>query len=69
MVKRSRTKFPRRFNFALTEAMHADIHHIAELADDDAAEVVRRMIRRETPFFIDYASEYKSLPNGEASAT
>ena len=66
MVKKSRVKYSKRFNFALTEAMQSDIYHIANLAQDDAAEVVRRMIRRETSFFVEYASQHGSLPNGEA---
>lgn len=70
MVKRSRQKFSHRFNFALTEEMHSDIHAIAAAAkrdgvSEDAAEVVRRMIRRETPFFKEHVSREGSLPNGD----
>ena len=65
MVKRSRVKFPRRFNMAMTEEMHDGIHQIARLADDDAAEVVRRMIRRELPLFLEYVSQTGELPNGD----
>jgi hypothetical protein len=68
MIKRSRQKFTKRFNFLLTEAMQTDLYTIAELADTEAAEVVRRMIVRETPFFLTYASEYKSLPSSETKA-
>jgi len=69
MVKRSRQRFAKRFNFALTETMQQDIYHIAELANNDAAEVVRRMIVRETPFFLSFASEYQMLPSIESSET
>lgn len=65
MVKRSRVKFTKQFLFKLTEEMHAGIHQVARLADDDAAEVVRRMIRREMPFFMEYASQTGELPNGD----
>lgn len=73
MVKRSRQKFSHRFNFALTEEMHNDIHEIAQAAKrdgvvEDAAEVVRRMIRRETPFFKDFVSQQGYLPNGDTRA-
>jgi len=67
VVKKSRIKYSKRFNFALTEQMQGDIYTIANLAQDDAAEVVRRMIKRETAFFMDYASQHGSLPNGEAA--
>lgn len=73
MVKRSRQKFTRRFNFALTEEMHNDLYAIAGAADADnpngadAAEVVRRMIRRETPFFMAYVSRERHLPNGDTT--
>lgn len=58
-------RFERRFNFALTTDLHDTLHAIADLANDDAAEVVRRMVERETPFFLYYASVNKSLPNGK----
>lgn len=74
MVKRSRQKFTHRFNFLLTEEMHNDIHQIAEAArrdgvKEDAAEVVRRMIVRETPFFKRYVSLEGKLPNGDTRVT
>lgn len=70
MVKRSRQKFSHRFNFALTEEMHTALHQIAQTAkrngaNEDAAEVVRRMIARELPFFMDYVSQWGELPNGD----
>lgn len=70
MVKRSRQKYIKRFNFALTQEMYTTIHNIASAArrgevEEDAAEVVRRMIARETPFFMDYVSQWGQLPNGE----
>lgn len=58
-------RFLYRFNFALTEEQYTTIHTIADLARDEAAEVVRRMIDREAPFFMFYASAQKRLPNGE----
>lgn len=68
MVKKSRVKYPRRFNLFMTEAMYTDLYQIASLANENAAEVVRRMIRREAPFFVDYASQTGTLPNGEPTA-
>jgi hypothetical protein len=65
MVKRSRQKFTKRFNFLLTEAMQKDLYTIAELTGEDAAEIVRRMIVREMSFFLSYASEHKSIPSSE----
>lgn len=71
MVKRSRQKFTHRFNFALSEEMHTGIHQIAALATadhengEDAAEVVRRMIRREMAPFLEYVSQTGHLPNGD----
>lgn len=68
MVKKSKVRYPHRFIFAVTQAMRDDIFQIAALANEDASEVVRRMVRRETPFFVDYASRTASLPNGETTA-
>jgi hypothetical protein len=74
MVKRSRQKYSKRFNFALTGEMHAAIHEIAADAKrdgvtEDAAEVVRRMIVRELPFFRQYVSRWARLPNGDTDST
>lgn len=68
MVKRSRQKFAKRFNFLLTETMQADIYRIVDLTGEDAAEIVRRMIARELPVFLAYASEHRSIPPIETQA-
>jgi len=69
MVKRSRVRFEKRFNFGLTAAMQADLYKIAEQADNaDVADVVRRMITLQTPFFLSYTSKHGMLPNGELLA-
>jgi len=64
--KRGRVKrFESRFSLFLTTEQFTAIHTIANLAKDEAAEVVRRMIDRESPFFLFYASANQRLPNGE----
>lgn len=71
MVKRSKQKFNSRFNFALTKEMHLALYEVASAAKrngatEDAAEVVRRMIMRELPFFRQYVSRWGKLPDGDA---
>lgn len=71
MVRRRRgrlSRFPKRFHFALTKGQFEAIHKIADLANDDAAEVVRRMIEREIPFFLYFTSVEKRLPSIENGA-
>ena len=58
-------EFDERFNFALTTEQLKTIKKIADLAKDDASEVVRRMIDRQAPFFLFFASANKRLPTPE----
>jgi len=67
MVKRSRVRFPARMLLQLREAQKRDIDTIAALTSEPANEVVRRMIDRETPLFLDHASKTGRLLNGEVS--
>lgn len=69
MIKRSRVKYTRRFNFLLTEQMQTEVYKVADLANEDAAEIVRCMINRELPYFLSYASTYKRLPSCEVEPT
>jgi hypothetical protein len=45
--------------------MYNALFTIADLAKEEATEVVRRMIERQLPFFLFYASANRKLPNGE----
>lgn len=58
-------RFETRFHFACSQDMFDAIHTIANLANDEATEAVRRMIERELPFFLYYASVNKRLANGK----
>ena len=74
MVKRSRQKYSHRFNFKITEEMHDSIHAIAAAArrdgvTEDVAAVVRCMITRQLPFFMEYVSRQGKLPPCEPDAT
>lgn len=51
------------YKFALTEDQYQALNKIADLANDDVAETLRRMIERETPFFLFFASVNKRLPS------
>lgn len=62
MVKRSRKRFGARFNLKLTNLQHTNIYVIAEQANEGVADVIRRMIDRDTPFFLAYSSLHKTLP-------
>lgn len=60
-------RFDKRFHFACSSDMYEALLTIADLAKEEATEVVRRMIDRELPFFLFYASANKTLPNGKES--
>lgn len=63
------SRYPKRFHFFLTNDQFEALHTIAGLANDDAAEVLRRMLEREAPFFMYFASVNKRLPSVSDKAT
>jgi hypothetical protein len=65
MVKRSRVRYPARILVLLKLEQKARIDEIVRLTNEPANEVVRRMIDREAPLFLEYASTTGRLLNGE----
>lgn len=67
MVKRSKVRFPARMLLQLKQDQKDQIDQIAALTKEPANEVVRRMIDREAPLFLDHASRTGRLLNGEVA--
>lgn len=67
MVKRSRVRYPARLLVLLRQDQKDNLEHIATLTNEPENEIVRRMIDREAPLFLDHASKTGKLLNGEAA--
>lgn len=67
MVKRSRVRYPARILVLLKQEQKDGLDEIVSKTNEPINEIVRRMIDRETPLFLDHASKTGKLLNGETA--
>ena len=67
MTKRSRVRFPKHRDVALTKNADDDLVRIASLAGVKILEVIRRIIDERRAFYLSYASTHGKLPPIEAA--